>query len=131
MHIQIDERARVALQRKPRATGREDLYPSIYLSADVHSRFFLYMVSANRSAAERGAESLRDAMSLKVLVEQRQEEMLREVELYRLKKALRAERKKPASSLWASTVAWELMRIGGLLRKFLRVLRRANQNRQR
>jgi hypothetical protein len=72
-----------------------------------------------------------ETMSLRVLVEQRQEEMLREVELYRLKKALRAERKKPAASLWASTVAWELMRIGGLLRKFLRVLRRANQNRQR
>jgi hypothetical protein len=61
-----------------------------------------------------------ETMSLKVLAEQRREEMLREVELNRLKKALRAERKRPAASRWASTAAWELMRIGGLIRKFFR-----------
>jgi hypothetical protein len=69
-----------------------------------------------------------ETMSLKVLVEQRREEMLREVELNRLKKALRAERKRPAASRWASIVAWELMRIGGLIRKFFRGLRRADYN---
>jgi hypothetical protein len=70
-----------------------------------------------------------ETMSLKVLVEQRREEMLREVELNRLKKALRAERKRPAASRWASTVAWELMRIGGLIRKFFRGLRQGDLNR--
>jgi hypothetical protein len=64
-------------------------------------------------------------MSPEVL-KQHQEEMLREAESNRLKNALRAERKRPAASLWASTVAWELMRIGGLIRKFSRVLRRAD-----
>jgi hypothetical protein len=63
--------------------------------------------------------------------EQRREEMLREAESNRLMKALRAERKRPAASLWASTVAWELMRVGGLIRKFFRTLRRADQNRKR
>jgi hypothetical protein len=64
-----------------------------------------------------------ETMSLKVLAEQRREEMLREVELNRLKKALRAERKRPTASRWASSVVWELMRIGGLIRKFFRGLR--------
>jgi hypothetical protein len=67
-----------------------------------------------------------EMMSLKVLVEQRREVMLCEVELNRLEKALRAERKRPAASLWASTVAWELMRIGGLIRKFFRELRQGD-----
>ena len=70
-----------------------------------------------------------EMMSLKVLVEHRREEMLRETELNRLMKvmkAMRAERKRLAASLWASTVAWELMRIGGLIRKFFRGLRRAD-----
>jgi hypothetical protein len=44
------------------------------------------------------------AMSLEVL-EQRRKEMLREAELNRLKKALRANRKRPATSRWASAVA--------------------------
>ena len=42
-------------------------------------------------------------MGMKVL-KQRREEVLREPELNRLKKALRAERKRPAASRWASTV---------------------------
>jgi hypothetical protein len=67
-----------------------------------------------------------ETMSLKVLVEQRREVMLREVELNRLKKTLRAERKRPAASQWASTVAWELMKIGGLIRKFFRGLRQGD-----
>ena len=58
-------------------------------------------------------------MDLRVF-EQRREEMLREAELNRLKKALRATRKRLASSRLASTVAWELMWAGGLLRKLLR-----------
>jgi hypothetical protein len=66
-----------------------------------------------------------ETMNLEVF-EQRREEMLREVGLSRLMKALRAERKRPAASLLASTVAWELMRVGGLIRKFFRTLRRAD-----
>jgi len=61
-------------------------------------------------------------MDLRV-VEQRREEMLREAELNRLKKALRAMRKRPAVSRVASTVAWELARADGLIRKLLRTLR--------
>ena len=56
-------------------------------------------------------------ISLEVL-EQRREEMRREAELNRLKKALRADRKRLAISRWASTVAWELARVASLLRKF-------------
>jgi hypothetical protein len=51
--------------------------------------------------------------------------LLREAELYRLKKALRANRKEPASSRWASTMAWGLMRAAGLLRKFFRTPKNA------
>ena len=58
-------------------------------------------------------------MSLEVL-EQRRKEMLREAELNRLKEALRANRKRPAASRWASAVAWELARAFGLLRKLFR-----------
>jgi hypothetical protein len=50
----------------------------------------------------------------------RHEELLREAERYRLKKAVRANRKGSAISKWASTVTWELMRAAGLLRKFFR-----------
>ena len=48
----------------------------------------------------------------------RHEEMLREAEMNRLKKALRANRKGSATPRWASTVAWELIRAAGLIRKF-------------
>jgi hypothetical protein len=65
------------------------------------------------------------AMSLKVL-EQWREEMLREAELNRLRKALRAERKRSATSRWATAVAWELARAVGLLRKFFRTLKNSN-----
>ena len=50
----------------------------------------------------------------------RHEELLHEAELYRLKKAVRANRKGSAISRWASTVTWELMRAAGLLGKFFR-----------
>jgi len=58
-------------------------------------------------------------MSREVL-EQRRVDMLREADLNRLKKALRADRKRPTGRRWASTVAWELARAAGLLRKFFR-----------
>ena len=59
-------------------------------------------------------------MSVEVL-EQQYEEMLREAELNRLmKKALRAGRKRLGTSRWASTVAWELARTLGTLRKFFK-----------
>lgn len=58
-------------------------------------------------------------MDLRV-IEQRREEMLREAELNRLKKAMRATRERSAPSQLASTVAWELAWAGGLLRKLLR-----------
>jgi hypothetical protein len=58
-------------------------------------------------------------MSVEVL-KQRRKEMLREAELNRLKKVLRADRKGPIAS-GASTVAWEATRAVGLLRKFFRM----------
>ena len=58
-------------------------------------------------------------MSMEVL-EQRREEMLREGELNRLKKVLRADRKGSIASGWASTVAWEITTAVGLLRKSFR-----------
>ena len=51
----------------------------------------------------------------------RHEELLREAELYRLRKAFRANRRRPAVSQRTSTLAWELMRFVGLLRKFFRM----------
>jgi len=58
--------------------------------------------------------------SMEVL-EQQYEGMLREAELNRLKKkALRADRKRLGTSRWASTVAWELARTLGTLRKFFK-----------
>ncbi len=53
-------------------------------------------------------------------LEQRREEMLREAELNRLKKALRADREGSIASEWASRVAWEMTRVVGLLRKSFR-----------
>ena len=58
-------------------------------------------------------------MSMEVL-EQRREEMLREAELIRLKKVLRADHKGPIASRGASPVAWEVTRAVGLLRKSFR-----------
>jgi hypothetical protein len=58
-------------------------------------------------------------MSMEVL-EQQREEMLREAELNRLKKVLRADRKGPIASRWVSRVAWEVTRAVGLLRKSFR-----------
>ena len=63
-------------------------------------------------------------MSMEVL-EQRREEMLREAELNRLKKVLRADRKGPIASGWASRVAWEVTRAVGLLRKSFRTPKNA------
>jgi hypothetical protein len=51
----------------------------------------------------------------------RREELMREAELYRLKKALRASRRRPTVSQWTSTLAWELMRFVGRLRKIFRI----------
>jgi hypothetical protein len=59
-------------------------------------------------------------MSMEVL-EQRRKEMLREAELNRLKKALRAEHRRSATSRWVIAVKWELARAAGLLRKFFRM----------
>jgi len=56
----------------------------------------------------------------------RHEEMLREAELNRMKKALGANRKGSATPRWASTVAWELIRAAGLLRKFFRTPKNAD-----
>jgi len=55
-------------------------------------------------------------MSMEVL-EQRREEMLQEAESNRRKKVLRADRKGPIASRWASIVAWEATSAAGLLRK--------------
>ena len=53
------------------------------------------------------------------------EELMHEAELYRLKKALRANRRRSAVSQRTSTLAWELMRFVGLLRKFFRTTKNA------
>jgi sugar-specific transcriptional regulator TrmB len=75
---------------------------------------------------QRGGPKRYGAMSLEVL-EQRREEMLHEeAELNRRRKALRAERKRSATSRWATAVAWELARAVGLLRKFFRTLKNSN-----
>jgi sugar-specific transcriptional regulator TrmB len=74
---------------------------------------------------QRGGPKMYGAMSLEVL-EQWREEMLREAELNRLRKALRAERRRSATSRWATAVAWELARAVGLLRKFFRTLKNFN-----
>jgi hypothetical protein len=55
----------------------------------------------------------------------RREELMHEAELYRLKKALRANRRRSAVSQRTSTLAWELMRFVGLLRKFFRTTKNA------
>jgi hypothetical protein len=62
------------------------------------------------------------------LSKQRHEEMLREAELDRLKKTLRANRRRSASSRWASTVAWELARTTGLLRKLFSTPKNHDKN---
>ena len=60
------------------------------------------------------------------VLEQQYEGMLREAELNRLKKkALRAGRKRLRTSRWASTVAWELARTLGTLRKFFKAPKNA------
>ena len=55
----------------------------------------------------------------------RREERMREAELYSLRKALRANRRRPTVSQWTSTVVWELMRFVGRLRKFFRTPKNA------
>lgn len=64
-------------------------------------------------------------MSMEVL-KQRREELMREAELARLKMALRANRGRPATPRWVSTVAWELARAAGLLRTFFRTPEKAD-----
>jgi hypothetical protein len=65
-------------------------------------------------------------MSMEVL-EQQHEEMLREAQLNRLKKkALRADRKRLGTPRWVSTVAWELARALGALRKFFKAAKNAD-----
>jgi hypothetical protein len=64
----------------------------------------------------RGGPKVYGTMSMELL-EKRREEMRREAQLNRLKKALQANQKRPTVPRWASTVAWELARIAGVLRK--------------
>ena len=53
-------------------------------------------------------------------------EQQREAELNCLKKALQADRKRLGTSRWASTVAWKLARIVGILRKFFKAPKNAD-----
>ena len=69
-------------------------------------------------------------MNMEVL-KQRRKEMLREAELNRLKKALRAEHRRSATFRWATALKWELARAVGLLRKFFRTPKKPDKNRQR
>ncbi len=66
-----------------------------------------------------------DGMLSMEVLEQRREEMLREAELNRLKKVLRADRKRSIASGWVATVAWEVTRALGLLRKSFRTPKNA------
>ena len=79
----------------------------------------------DQDGAKIGGPKVHGTMGMKVL-KQRREEMLREAELNLLKKALRAERKRPAASRWASTVAWDLARVAGVLRKFFQLPKNAD-----
>ena len=54
------------------------------------------------------------------VLKQRREEMLREAELDRLVRVSRAGREGPTVPRWASTVALEMARAAGLLRKYAR-----------
>lgn len=65
---------------------------------------------------------MREMMDLQIW-KQRREEMLREAEQNRLAKALRDSRKRRGSGR-ASSLAWELKRTAGRLRKLLRSLRK-------
>jgi hypothetical protein len=65
---------------------------------------------------------MREMMSLE-LARQRREELLREAEMNRRAKALRAARKRGAGR--RSTLAWEIKRQAGRLLKPLRTLRKA------
>ena len=58
-------------------------------------------------------------MSMEVLKE-RQEGLLREAEIDRLVRVSRAGREGPTVPRWASTVALEMARAAGLLRKYAR-----------
>ncbi len=64
----------------------------------------------------RGGPKVYSSMSTEVL-KQRREEMLREAELDRLARASQAGRTVPRR---ASTVAWEMARVAGPLRKYAR-----------
>ena len=66
-----------------------------------------------------------NGMTSMEVLEQRREQLLREAELNRLKKVLRADRKGPIASGWVSTVAWEVTRAVGLLRKSFRTPKNA------
>jgi hypothetical protein len=59
------------------------------------------------------------------VLQQRREQLLREAELNRLKKVLRADREGPIASGWASRVAWEVTRAVGLLLKSFRTPKNA------
>ncbi len=61
----------------------------------------------------------RDPQDLK----QRHEQMLREVEMDRLARASRVDRKSHAGAGWGSNLAWETRRAAGRLRKLLKTLR--------
>ncbi len=64
------------------------------------------------------------------LIKQRHEELLREAETNRLAKALRATREQRTDTNRASALAWELKGVAGRLRKLLRALKDAGQERR-
>jgi len=73
--------------------------------------------------SKKGGEQRMEEMRSLQLVKQRREEMLREVELNRRAKALRASRKRRAGRI--SALVWEIRRHAGRLLKLLRILRNA------
>ena len=65
---------------------------------------------------------MHEMMSLE-LAKQRREELLREAEMSRQARALRAARKR--RDVWTSALAWEMKRHAGRLLKLLRTLSKA------
>jgi hypothetical protein len=100
---------------------RESLPPQSTFWLIPYTRCPCTKVSADRRAMQR----IRGGPKVHGMIDQeeprrRHEELMREAELYRLRKALRANRRRPTVSQRTSTLAWELMRFVGRLRKFFR-----------
>ena len=116
-----------AQERRVTVGPRESLPPqSTFWPIPLHSLLLYNSKRGPKGHAtdQRGGPKVYGTMSMEVL-EQRREEMRCEAQLNRLKKALQANQKRPTVPRWASTVAWELARTLGTLRKFFKAAKNA------